>query len=298
MNVLKISLLTTIGLASTTLFAVDRYWTGGGDGVNWLDANNWSDEIPPTPGNPGVPTSSDSFDPDGSTIQVNGLGATYSTLIVASSGSVVINDGGELTGVGANFRVIRYIDFTINSGGVFNVPFDADIRENVTINADGAFTGADFIQDSAILTINGEWSPGDAIDGNNVIGSSNGSYLLNSGGTVYLDLFGDNLNEFFDTTGTAATIDLASGNIVLAAQGGYTPQAGDTFDLWNNSGDGTVNPGDGSNISLPGFALDVSSYATDGIVMVVPEPRVYALVLAMAVGVMACLRRRNSASGK
>lgn len=273
-------------LIATQAHAADVIWDGGGDGISWGDDLNWVGDA--------QPTASDFFNPDGATITVNTTDATYNTLIVGASGSVVVADGGILTGTGANFRVIRYIGFTIQSGGEFHVPFDADIRNDVTIDDGGLFTGGDLLQDSGtVLSVNGQWQPGDNIDGNNTIGfSGSSSMVLGSTGTIFLDVYGNGINEFFNMSSAAGTLDIAGGSIMLTAQG-YTPQIGDQFDLWDDPAGGTIIPGDGSNISLSGFTLDTSSFMTDGIVTVVPEPRAYAMVFALLVGLGVFLKRRS-----
>lgn len=266
-------------------------WTGGGDGVSWGDPDNWQNI---DNGNaPGVPTASDLFSPLGATIEVNAPGATYSTPIISASGTVNVNSGGVLTGTGANFRVARYIFWNVNDGGTFNIPFDADIRKNVTIASGGVFTGGDAISDSAIVSIGGEWSPSDSDVGTaNLIATGNGQVVMQSTGTLFLDLFGNNDNEFIDVTHTAGDLILNTGTITLMAQGGYTPQPGDFFDLWNDTAGGNVVPGDGSNITLAGYTLDISTFSVDGIVTVVPEPGVYAGVMAVVAGLAVYYRRR------
>ncbi|WP_269537645.1 hypothetical protein [Cerasicoccus fimbriatus] len=267
------------------IHAADIVWDGGGDGTSWSDPINWDTDT--------VPTASDFFNPAGATITVSVTDATYSTLIAPSSGSVVIASGGILTGTGSDFRVIRYVNFTAQNGGEFHVPFDANIRSDVTIDDGGLFTGADHIQDAADLLVNGSWSPGDNVDGNNVITFQNASsIILGATGNITLDIFGNGVNEYFDLGTSTSTLDLSNGSITLLSQG-YTPQLGDQFNLWYMPAGGTVIPGDGSNITLSGFTLDTSSFMTDGIVTVVPEPRAYAMVFALVVGLGVCLKRRS-----
>lgn len=274
---------------STVSYAADFVWDGGGDGVNWTDTLNWDQDA--------LPGTGDNFSPDGNTIQVNEPGATYSVTTGSASGNVQVNDGGVLTGNGAFFSIIRRVSFNVNDGGIFNVPFDADIRQSVTIASGGTFSGGDEVKDSAVLSIGGEWMPSSSDNTSNTLVVSNGTYELVSGGTLFLDVYGDGINEAFNFTSGGGTLNLDAGSIVLSSQLGYTPAAGDSFDLWDNTVGGTINAGDGTNISLPGFALDVSTFATDGIVTVVPEPRAYALLAGMlAAGVLIARRRSRSAS--
>jgi len=47
-TLLSVILLSGIGFAFNDAYAAEKFWDGGGDGINWLDPLNWSDDILPT----------------------------------------------------------------------------------------------------------------------------------------------------------------------------------------------------------------------------------------------------------
>ncbi len=263
-------------------------WSGAGDGVNWTDDANWS-------GTGFQPTADDiAVVGTGNSVQVNGS-ANYGSF-TTGAGSIAINSGGTLTAsgnTGTSNTIVRYIsEIAVNDGGTFNVTYNTVLRGNVTVNSGGVFNGAGSMRnETRTLSVSGLWRVSDNSNGANVFLVNNGSTVsLNTGGTIELDLFANNVNESFSLENAAGTIDLADGTINLVPQGGYTPAEGDTFDLFNVTA-GTFNPGDGSNVTLAGYTLDTSAYASTGVVTVVPESASLGL---LAMGGLGLMRRRLS----
>jgi len=289
-------LMASLALFTATLASAQVVWDGGGNGSTWGDNLNWIGDV--------KPTGSDSVQLDGATVTVDTAESYTGFSATGTNGFIIVNSGGELT-ANANSNAFRHIDgLTINTGGLVIASPTANIRSGfLMINDGGELTGTNSVFDADTLTVGGEFRPMDAVDGNNTfrIGSATtgGSFIMASTGTLYLDLYGDGVNEDIvidDRDAIVSDLDLSTGSIILSTQGGYTPQIGDSYDLWTDLMTGgvpnNVIPGDGSNISLVGYQLDLSQWATDGVVSVVPEPN--AIVLVALVGLsLVYLRRRK-----
>ena len=160
------------------------------------------------------------------------------------------------------------------------------------------FTGTDNIRDSKTLTVAGTWYPIGESPSTLVFtfGASTVSGHVNlTSGNIVMDLFGDGVNEYFNVNRALGSCSLSldgdeGGTVTLRPLDGYTPQVGDSYDLWDYVDGNTVTPGDGTNISLPGYTLDLSQWVSDGIVTVIPEPATMGL---LAAGAVALLRRRR-----
>jgi hypothetical protein len=109
-----------------------------------------------------------------------------------------------------------------------------------------------------------------------------------------------------DRIDVGGTLSLTGGSIIDVTLNGYTPSLGDAFDLldWGTLSLGTFAVGPAIrtgadnalyDLKLPdltslGYNFDTSLFATNGIVVVVPEPS--RIILLMA-GLAACLLRRR-----
>jgi hypothetical protein len=79
-------------------------WDGGGDGVSWLDANNWTGDALPGSTDTAVIEDSDLLVRIGGAVTVGGLDATS---------SLIVDAGGSLTLKGSS--IVRG-DFTVTNG--------------------------------------------------------------------------------------------------------------------------------------------------------------------------------------
>ncbi len=273
------SLLKQLGYISVLAFLpaanAQVVWNGAGDGTTWGDDANWIGGS--------APTGSDLVQLQGATVTVDTIESYTGFDATGDDGTLIIENGGELTANASGNAFRRIAGVTINSGGKLISADTNNIRSGfITINSGGELRGTDSILDQDLLTVDGIFRPMDTIDGNNQfdIGSltTRGTVVLNPGGTIELDLFGNGVNEGFrlfpdNNPGLKSELDIANGSIDLVLQGGYSPTIGDSFDLWDDpNGDSILTLGDGSNITLSGYSLNTSSFATDGVVTVVPEP--------------------------
>jgi hypothetical protein len=270
---LVVSVLMCLALPFSSHAAL---WTGDGGDLNWHNAANWD---------PGVPTSSSIITLGGAAVEVHAP-ATYSSPSSTSSGTINVMNDGVLTPSGANHLGLRYLTLiNVNNGGTLTAPSGMAVRSSITIAAGGLVTGTSDIRDGRTLTVGGTFRPGSKVY---IIttGGGNSHVTLTSTGTIQLNVFGDGDNQSFSLLN--GSLNLVQGSIVLAPQGGYVPQVGDSYVLWTRTA-GTANVGDGSNISMPGFQLDTTKFQAEGIVSVVPEPAAMGLLS----GALVLLARRR-----
>lgn len=187
-----------------------------------------------------------------------------------------------------------------------------------TVTATGTLAGTGTVRGTAVThAINGILSPGD--DGGNAVGNLNfeGNLTFGSTATSFFQLGAPTTpgTTYDRITGTTAATTLTLDGTINAADvgtdlffGSYAPSFGDTWMLfdWTTSlagigtsfnvgtnlrtgADGVVE-GDLDLPTLTGFFWDVSNFATDGTIMVVPEPSRALLLIA---GLTAALLRRR-----
>ncbi len=264
--------------ASHQAYADTYAWTGtatGGDGVSWHDPLNWTNETQSTTG---VPSAGDTVKLNNGVVHIS---APVTISGFSNAGTVWIGEGGVLNGETSN--TVRYATIHVGNGGVFVAGVNWSSRVNITIYEGGEMSGLGSIgvSDSVTLLINGIYSPRGTSASDQralTLGSATrwGKVTLGATGVIYLDVYGNNDNEYFDLVGTSAltALTLNQGTIYLRPQEGYVPQVGDTFTLWKiaEGSAAVVNTGDELNIVLPGYALDLSMFAVNGTVTVIPEP--------------------------
>jgi len=159
------------------------------------------------------------------------------------------------------------------------------------VTGNGSFAGA--------ATINGTLSPGNSpgyqsFGGGLVLGSASNS-IFEIGGTSRstLLLTGNSYYDAIDVTG-GLTLD---GTINVTWFNGFTAANGNTFNLFNviSGGINASNFDVTNDLSLPslasGLTWDTSTFASNGTITVVPEPRA---ALLGGLGLLALLRRRRN----
>ncbi len=266
---------------------------GGGDNV-WGNPLNWSDGE--------LPLVTDVVNLGTFTVEVNAPGATYLTPTASTGATVNINNGGVLTPGTNAFNSLRNIGpININSGGTLEGG-SLVARTDITVNTGGLLNGVGAIRDgSEIVLDGGVWAPSPPSSStyNIRIDSANTAFDLSTG-KLQLDLISAGSFEKFDFISASTTYFNFNTSGTIEIIDGYGVELDDTFSFVVISGAGTpvIDYGSGSNVVLvgaaPGLSLDVSQWATNGTVTVVPEPTTSLLLAAGGLITMVFRRRRSA----
>lgn len=232
------------------------------------------------------------------TLQVGKAGAGQT-----GTGAVTVGSSGTLSGTG----VVRGSSFTLNS--------------NASLHAGDSTTAADHgtltftpVSSAAYTLASGSKTFLDITSATTSDGSFGGFDIGTAGYNGWVDsVTGAGAHDRLVFNGTTGTLTVAGNISVLPS--GYTPHAGDVFNLLDWSGvlttdfsafavgtnlrDGSGDNGsqfDLPDISASGLFWDVSRFTTSGNIVVVPEPGRMSLLFLAAGG---CLlrRRRGSRTG-
>jgi len=190
------------------------------------------------------------------TVAVNQFIVTNGASSVVNFNGGTLNSGGSTVNNGALFQVGNGTSAATFDllGGAHSFANGLFINTNATLTGTGAITGS--ITDAGLI------GPGNGLG---VITDSGNLTMLGSG-TMAMELGGTNawLYDQFDLTG-ALTF---GGTLTVSLLNGYTPQAGDRFDLFDFGSSG----GAFSQINLPGLASqlhwDTSLLYSSGVIFV------------------------------
>lgn len=267
----------TLALAGVSLISTSSallvYWdstdTDGasGDGVYWHDPDNWVGGS--------LPGANDDIYLNGASVYIDDSGV-YRQVYSGSGGSLNIEAGGTLTTSGSYSAVRHLSSLTIGAGGLLiDVNDDSGaIRSSTTVETGGRMEGFVSSQDNGITLDGGSFAPLGTDSGNYRKFNVNvGSSLDIDSGQLELDVFGDDDAEYINVNHSTASLDLSGadgGTIMLVARGSYVPAVGDSFDLWDNTGGGSVTPGDASNIGFLNYSAiwDTSDWSTTGVLTI------------------------------
>ncbi len=197
--------------------------------------------------------------------------------IANSGGTISVNGGAEVTFVG---NIAQNGALLVNSAG----SMQSSAVFLGTFSGSGGFTGGGNVFFAQGLQPGN--TPADVFFGGNA--------LLEATATTVMDLGGTTAGSQYDRIDAAGQLVLA-GALDVELVNGFTPQAGESFELFDGDISGTF-----SQLSLPaldnGLSWDTSDLYTSGTISVVPEPSTLAL---LAVGVSGLIgygwRRRRAA---
>ncbi len=233
-------------------------WDGGGDGVNWSDANNWSPNQ--------VPTSADAVTiPNGFNVTVN-TAAICSTLVIGTNGANTISISGtnSLTVTnsvninspnGGNDKIIAVGGGSFSCGSLTMAETGGDNRDCELTLSSGTVTV------SGNITMNGNSSRNAIIFTSNgtlyVAGTITGGTLVASTGKVEYNANGNqNIGVYTYSNLTFSGSGIKTASAAFTATGTTTVNAGVTFAQGSATftNGGTVNVNGTFQINQGGFA--------------------------------------------
>jgi autotransporter-associated beta strand protein len=224
-----------------------------------------------------------------------GIGANVSTggLIKRGDGSLTLAGGNTYTGAttveAGTLIVVGSVTSNVSVTGASALEVVGSIAGSVAVGPNASVRGNGAVDGP--LTVQGQLQPGIA-GGIGTLTLLNDALSLNNGSVTTLELLGRSAGEFDRVIG----IDLftLSGTVNVMLSGGFQPQMGDSFDLFDFN---TVNASGfdvASELILPalgpGLLWNTDQFVSAGILVVVPEPTA-ALMLVGAGGLLAGVRR-------
>lgn len=277
----------------------------------------------------------------GGAYDLNGFNSTVAGLASAGSGNNIVTNGGAtgsntltITGASTFGGVIKdgvsattsitksgtgvftltaantYTGLTNVSGGTLDLASSGSLASSVIVNSGGAFVTSGVVNNSITVNSGGKIYTTESSATGQI--SLNGSLTLNTGADWYFDIGG--VTRGTTTNGYDAVNGLTqlilSGVFHLNLINGYTPLAGDSYNLLDWAQLSTPGSVGGSGLSFDfttaplgsGLSWDTSNFLSSGSISVIataPEPG-RALLLFAALGGIMWRRRRQplSPSGK
>lgn len=218
----------------------------------------------------------------GAVIDSNGVAITVPTALVhagagAIDGGLTKNGTGSLNLTNTN----TYTGATFVNAGTLFVNGSLSATSGVNVASGATLGGNATIAGNSVIASGGFISPGNSVGTISLVNLN-----VQSGSTYIAELTGNGVNDLVNVSGNLTV------NGMIRIMLGYTAQQGDSFDLANFGSFSGTPTFDYSNAALaPGLFWDSSSFTTNGVLSVIPEPS--AAALAGLAGALVLVRRRR-----
>lgn len=227
-------------------------WDGGGDGIRWLDPDNWDSDS--------VPTAADiaTLGVDGLEVVVDGVAETNRYILTDASAETVtvrvvaggvLSEGINFAGFGATGSTpkIEIAGGTMTGADQLRGTNDSSNPGLVTMT-EGTFSGYTTVRNRTVMEFTGGTMEVATAGGVGSINIQAGSSLSIDGTTtVVIDASANGVNDLVTANGV---VNWTGGTVQFRFDPGYIPQVGDTFDVGTGGGLTLTDPGDSSTPSI------------------------------------------------
>jgi autotransporter-associated beta strand protein len=245
-------------------------------------------------------TTGTTFNTSGGNIGLSGELSGSGNLVRSGTGTLTLSGTSTYTG-----STTVSVGTLLVSGALGNTPISVSngaalinngtIEGSVTTGSSGSVSGTGSFTGS--VTINGNLNPGNSPGfqayGDSLTLGSSAITTFELGGLSRSTLLSSG-TSFHDAIDVASTLTL-DGTINVIWFGGFTASQGDSFNLFDATTYNTSAFDVSSDLLLPtlgaGLTWDTSTFSTNGVISVVPEPKA---ALLGGLGLLVLLRRRRA----